>query len=130
LAYLDKVFKHVTTPIYSSRIRQDQLKFFLEANQSLAWVPACCDEELWVTILCILILVINMRPCYECFIISQLEVLLDLFFCLLEFSWDGFIAVQGVLELDPIVLLFELRDFLLFGVQVLFAKANVLPDHI
>lgn len=129
LADLDEVFKNVATSVDSRRVRQNQLKLFLEADQPLAGVTARRDEELRVAILCVLVLIVNVRASHDSLVVCQLEVLLNLFFISLELSRHTFVVVKRVLHLESTVLLLLLRELLLLCVEVLLSQPNVLSNH-
>ena len=127
---LNEILEHETTSVDPNSIWYYQLQLLLELYQSLACIARCRYQNPWVSILSLLVFVVNVSPRNYGLIVCQLKIMLQLVLVLLELSGHPFIILYGLLDLDQLVLMFPLLEFLVLVVQVLLSQPDILSQHI
>lgn len=80
---------HLTTTVDSLGIWDDKLQLFGKLNEAAAGVPGRGDEDLWVTLSSMCILVIDMCARHCCVIILQLYLVPQSLLFPPQLVWDG-----------------------------------------
>ena len=89
------------------------------------WSSASLDS-----LICLLILIIDMRSgCHSVFI-SQLQIVSNCILLFSKLSWNWLVIVDGVLHLNPFILFRLFLQLLTLLIKVLLSESDVTSDHL